>query len=202
MATCSSLGYPRIGKGRELKLALERYWSGALSAQELLAATAKIRQERWFSQRDAGLDYIASGDFSLYDHVLDTTVNLNAAAADLPFRIENGSFFMHVTHQDTGQRETFQVNVDGDADSLDDLINAINAGIPVPNVTAGVTTDGLVTLTTAAGYEVSFSDDSSGALAALGVNTFFAGEHVNGSGTIDGAIRSGETAARRLLESS
>jgi flagellar hook-associated protein 1 FlgK len=107
--------------------------------------------------------------------VNDTTANLNAADADLPFAIENGSFLIHVTHKDTGQRTSFQINVDGNADSLDDLINEINNVVNVPNVTAGTNIDRQFTLTADAGYEISFSDDSSGALAALGMNTFFTG---------------------------
>lgn len=106
----------------------------------------------------------------------DTTVNLNSAAADLPFRIENGSFFIHVTNSQTGLRTTHQIAIDGNAMSMDDLVNQINSVVAVPNVTASVSSNGQLKLDSAAGYEISFSDDSSGALAALGVNTFFTGE--------------------------
>ncbi len=60
--------------------------------------------------------------------------------------------------------------------SLDDLVNEINVTVGVPNLTAGTGTANHLTLDADVGYEVSFSDDSSGALAALGLNTFFAGE--------------------------
>jgi len=109
--------------------------------------------------------------------VNDTTVALNTSGAGLPFDIDNGSFFLHVTHQDTGIRTTHQININGDTDSLDDLINEINVVVGVPNVTAAVAIDGSLTLTAASGYEMSFSDDSSGALAALGINTFFTGDN-------------------------
>ncbi len=106
----------------------------------------------------------------------DTTVNLNADAAGLDFAIANGSFFIHITHKDSGTRTTHQINVDGDAMSLDDLINEINIVASVPNVTAGVGLGGTLTLDAASGYEITFSDDTSGALAALGLNTFFVGK--------------------------
>jgi len=106
----------------------------------------------------------------------DTTVPMNDAAAGVPFDIENGSFFIHVTNQTSGARTTHQINVDGGTMSLDDLINEINTVVGVPNVTAGVNSANQFTLTAAGGNEISFSDDSSGALAALGVNTFFDGE--------------------------
>ena len=72
------LGYPRMGVGRELKKALESYWSDP-STQETLTATASaIRREHWRIQRDAGITLIPCGDFSLYDHVLDTAVMVGA----------------------------------------------------------------------------------------------------------------------------
>ncbi len=109
----------------------------------------------------------------------DTTANLNSGDANLPFSIDNGSFFVHVTHQDTGQRTSYQINVDGDAMSLDDLVAEINTVVGVPNITAGVSADRAFTLVADAGYEISFSDDTGGALAALGVNTFFDGRSAN-----------------------
>lgn len=109
--------------------------------------------------------------------IADPTVNLNAAAANLPFRIENDSFFIHVTHQQTGTRTTHQIKLDGDSMSLNDLIDEINTVIGVPNVNASISIDQALTLTAAAGYEISFSDDTSGALAALGMNTYFTGRN-------------------------
>jgi flagellar hook-associated protein 1 FlgK len=105
----------------------------------------------------------------------DTTTNLNASATGLPFPINNGSFFIHVTHGGTGLRTTHQINVNGNAMSLDDFVNQINNVVGVPNVTASVNADREFQLDASAGFEISFSDDSSGALAALGINTFFTG---------------------------
>lgn len=72
MAQATSLGFARIGANRELKKATEAYWAGRTSAEELLAAAQRIRRSNWEIQIAAGLDSVPSGDFSLYDHVLDT----------------------------------------------------------------------------------------------------------------------------------
>lgn len=109
--------------------------------------------------------------------VQDATTNLNLASNDLPFRVENGSFFIHVTHKETGIKTAHQVNVDGDAMSLDDLVTQINTTVNVPNVTASVSVGSQLRLDADGGYEISFSDDSSGALAALGINTYFNGRN-------------------------
>src|SRR5262245_50649558 len=78
MTTSANLGYPRIGRNRELKKALEAYWAGKLTRAELLAAGAALRRQNWLEQREAGIDSIPSNDFSFYDHVLDTTAMVGA----------------------------------------------------------------------------------------------------------------------------
>ena len=72
MTRTAVLGYPRIGAGRELKKALERYWSTDIDEKSLQEEAARIRAAHWKTQASAGIDIIPSGDFSLYDHVLDT----------------------------------------------------------------------------------------------------------------------------------
>ncbi|MCS7051228.1 MAG: 5-methyltetrahydropteroyltriglutamate--homocysteine S-methyltransferase, partial [Thermomicrobium sp.] len=72
MAKSSLLGYPRIGKRRELKRALERYWAGETDETHLLATARAVREAAWRVQLEAGIDLIPCNDFSLYDHVLDT----------------------------------------------------------------------------------------------------------------------------------
>ena len=72
VADSSNLGYPRIGKRRELKRAVEKYWAGTSSADELRAAAAEIHRAAWTTQRDAGIGHIPCNDFTFYDHVLDT----------------------------------------------------------------------------------------------------------------------------------
>lgn len=70
------LGYPRIGAGRALKQALERYWHGQSSQTELLAVAEAVEQAGWQDQREAGLSVLTVGDFVLYDHVLALSVRL------------------------------------------------------------------------------------------------------------------------------
>ncbi|CAN5490593.1 5-methyltetrahydropteroyltriglutamate--homocysteine S-methyltransferase [soil metagenome] len=72
MAKSTNLGYPRIGKRRELKRIIERYWSGRASADELQAVARDVRNSALQTQLDAGIDLIPCADFTLYDHVLDT----------------------------------------------------------------------------------------------------------------------------------
>lgn len=71
-------GYPRIGARRELKRALEGYWSGRRSAADLDATAAAIRADGWRTQAATGLDLLPVNDFSLYDQMLDTTAMLGA----------------------------------------------------------------------------------------------------------------------------
>ncbi|UUO04405.1 5-methyltetrahydropteroyltriglutamate--homocysteine S-methyltransferase [Blastopirellula sp. J2-11] len=72
----ANLGFPRIGKNRELKRAVESYWSGSSSAEQLQQVAAELRAEHWRLQQAAGIDSIPSNDFSLYDQMLDTAVAL------------------------------------------------------------------------------------------------------------------------------
>ncbi|MEV4091135.1 5-methyltetrahydropteroyltriglutamate--homocysteine S-methyltransferase [Streptosporangium saharense] len=71
-------GYPRQGPDRELKKAIEGYWAGRVSAQDLLDTAAGLRADNWRHLTEAGVREVPTGDFSLYDHVLDTTVMVGA----------------------------------------------------------------------------------------------------------------------------
>jgi 5-methyltetrahydropteroyltriglutamate--homocysteine methyltransferase len=79
--TTTVLGYPRIGPNRELKKALEGYWSGRLDATGLRDTAAALRAQAWTALKDAGIDQIPSNTFSLYDHVLDAAVAVDAIPA-------------------------------------------------------------------------------------------------------------------------
>jgi 5-methyltetrahydropteroyltriglutamate--homocysteine methyltransferase len=81
MARTAVLGLPRIGPARELKFALESFWSGDADEQELLATARELRADNWRRAREAGVDVIPSGDFSLYDQVLDTAWGVGAIPA-------------------------------------------------------------------------------------------------------------------------
>ncbi len=71
MALSTVLGYPRIGKNRELKSVLESYWKGKISLADLQQAAAALRAEHWQVQKAAGIDQSPSNDFSYYDQMLD-----------------------------------------------------------------------------------------------------------------------------------
>ena len=71
MVQSSILGFPRMGKLRDLKKATEGYWGGKVSRDELLAEGKRLRLEHWKIQKDAGVDSIPSNDFAYYDQVLD-----------------------------------------------------------------------------------------------------------------------------------
>lgn len=73
-----NLGYPRMGSHRELKKAGEQFWAGKIDREELQKVARKIRHQNWETQKNAGLDLIPSNDFSLYDHVLDTSLMVGA----------------------------------------------------------------------------------------------------------------------------
>lgn len=70
------LGFPSIGKKRELKQALESFWKGNLSAEALVEISNNLKKRHWQVQKDAGLDFVSTGDFSLYDRMLDITCML------------------------------------------------------------------------------------------------------------------------------
>ncbi|WP_407185195.1 5-methyltetrahydropteroyltriglutamate--homocysteine S-methyltransferase [Bradyrhizobium centrosematis] len=74
----ATLGTPRIGPRRELKFALEKYWAGKISEQQLQEDASGLRAANWARQKSIGITIIPSNDFSLYDHVLDTSVMVGA----------------------------------------------------------------------------------------------------------------------------
>ncbi|MBH9975778.1 MULTISPECIES: 5-methyltetrahydropteroyltriglutamate--homocysteine S-methyltransferase [Bartonella] len=85
----ASLGFPRMGAKRELKTALEQFWKGNISKDDLLKTAADLRKRHWKLQKDKGIDVIPSNDFSLYDHVLDTAIMVGAIPAEYKANGEN-----------------------------------------------------------------------------------------------------------------
>ncbi len=77
-ARATVYGYPRQGQDRQLKKAIEGYWKGRVTADALLATAAELRRTNWQHLSGAGLHEVPTGDFSFYDHVLDTTVMVGA----------------------------------------------------------------------------------------------------------------------------
>ncbi len=98
MVTTHNLGFPRIGAKRELKFALENYWKGASTQEELTTLGAQLRGRHWSNQ--SRLDLVPVGDFSFYDQVLDTSFmlgnipdrvrGLEGSSLDNYFRVARG----------------------------------------------------------------------------------------------------------------
>ncbi len=71
------IGYPRVGKLRELKFVSEKYFRNEVSEQELKNTAAELRKQHWLVQKENNIDFIPSNDFSFYDNMLDTAFLLN-----------------------------------------------------------------------------------------------------------------------------
>jgi 5-methyltetrahydropteroyltriglutamate--homocysteine methyltransferase len=85
MLKTANLGFPRIGANRELKKAIESYWKKTSSATELQKVAAEIRAKNWQTQKDAGIAFIPSNDFSFYDQILDTQALFGAVPERFQF---------------------------------------------------------------------------------------------------------------------
>jgi 5-methyltetrahydropteroyltriglutamate--homocysteine methyltransferase len=80
-----TIGFPRVGKDRELKKALESYWAGTTDRTHLLDVAAQVEKANLLAQVDAGIERIGVGSFSLYDQVLDWAFRLGL----IPSRFAN-----------------------------------------------------------------------------------------------------------------
>jgi flagellar hook-associated protein 1 FlgK len=105
------------------------------------------------------------------------TAALNTAPAGLPFQVQNGTFLVHVRDRQSGQEVTRMIQVDldglgGNDTTLNSLATDLDA---LPHVSATITADNRLKLDADPGYDISFSEDSSNALASLGLATFFEG---------------------------
>lgn len=70
MALAHSLGFPRIGRDRELKKAQEAFWKGELNEAGLRDVGRALRKAHWNLQKNAGIELLPVGDFAWYDQVL------------------------------------------------------------------------------------------------------------------------------------
>ncbi len=96
MTLSANLGFPRIGKNRELKKALEAYWAGRTDLAALEDTAKQLRKEHWTLQKDIGIEQIPSNDFSYYDQVLDTTCMVGAVPKRYGFsgsKVDSGTYF-------------------------------------------------------------------------------------------------------------
>ncbi|MFA5462029.1 MAG: 5-methyltetrahydropteroyltriglutamate--homocysteine S-methyltransferase, partial [Sulfurimonas sp.] len=78
------IGFPRIGEQRELKRVLEEFWAKKCSFEDVLVVAKELKKRHWEYQKSAGVEFISSNDFSLYDNMLDTSIMLGA----IPKRFE------------------------------------------------------------------------------------------------------------------
>ncbi|MEZ6190160.1 MAG: flagellar hook-associated protein FlgK [Phycisphaerales bacterium] len=150
----------------------------AIDSLDTLAAQLIYQVNRLHSQGQ-GLDLLDGVTGATA--VADATVALNDLdATDLTIAPTHGSFQVHVVQKSTGQVVTTTVNVDLDGinPAGDTTLTSLAADIDAAaNITATVTPDGRLRITAdSSDFQVSFSDDSSGALAVLGINTFFTGK--------------------------
>jgi len=102
MAQIHNLGFPRIGARRELKFAQENFWQGKIDEVALEAVGQELRAKNWQIQQ--ACDLVPVGDFSLYDHVLDTSFMLG----HVPERVNttNGSELEHYFRVARGRANT------------------------------------------------------------------------------------------------
>ncbi len=92
MTLSINLGFPRIGANRELKAAQESFWAGKINEDQLQAVAESLKLKHWKLQKESGINSIPSNDFTLYDHVLDTSVMFGA----VPERYK-GKFDSHLS---------------------------------------------------------------------------------------------------------
>ena len=174
VAEDGSLIEPRSGRLGGLLAARGNTIDDALDALDGFANELIYQVNRIHSQAQP---ILWAGVYTSDYRVDDASAVLNSAAAGLAFDVSHGSFALSVTQRATGERQTTSIAVDLDGldtdTSLNDLAAQLNA---VENVNASVTPEGRLRVeAVTADFELSFSDDTSGVLAALGVNTFFTG---------------------------
>ncbi len=178
---------PRGGRLEGLVAARDEQAYGRIQAIDELTA-AIIAEVNRIHADGQGLSAMTSVTGS-YD-LLSTDAALNSSAAGLPFPPENGSFYVTVTDEATGTPVAYLIDVNlpplagatglEDATTLESLVADINA--QVQGAAASITSGNRLSLTADDGYSFTFGhdgqqprEDTSGVLAALGINTFFTG---------------------------
>lgn len=112
--------------------------------------------------------------------VLDPAAALNSTNTGLPFQANNGSFVVQVRNKTTGQTVSSLINVDLDGIGTETTVNSLMSDLDgVANVSASLVAGKLSIRSDSPDVEITFSQDTSGALAVLGINTFFTGSAAN-----------------------
>jgi flagellar hook-associated protein 1 FlgK len=104
-----------------------------------------------------------------------SNANIPLNQTELPFTMRNGAFEINITSLSSGLRTTVVVSTDPAAMTLNQLTAAINTALPPGTAAASVTADNTLRLDASSGYELSFANDNSGVLAAIGINGLFQG---------------------------
>ncbi|MBI5865547.1 MAG: flagellar hook-associated protein FlgK [Planctomycetes bacterium] len=178
----------REGKLAGLLSARDTHVQDQLNRMDTLARGLIYEVNRIHSQ---GTGLVRYASVTSEHAVLDSSVALNSAAAGLEFPITNGTFEIRVRDKTTGAVTTRQIDVDLDGIGNNDatLASLVAQLNNVPGVTASVAADNRLSIAAADGSEISFGNDSSGALAALGIAGFFKG-HDAATIAVADAIRS------------
>jgi len=137
----------------------------------------------------AGQGLQGVGSVTGLNAVDDTTAVLNSEESGLDFAPANGSFVVHVKNKTTGLTSSTLIGVDLDGLNADDTtLASLSADLDgVANLSSTIDAAGTLKIQTdSSNLEVSFSQDTSGVLAALGINTYFSGNNA-----LDIDVRSG-----------
>jgi flagellar hook-associated protein 1 FlgK len=123
-----------------------------------------------------GLDGITSATAA--NGVTDATVPLNDPKSGLKFPPNNGSFVVHVTQKATGLVTSTLVQVDLNGQAGDTTLNSLKASLAgINGLNASIAGGKLSIAAASPNVSISFSQDTSGALASLGVNNFYTGSN-------------------------
>lgn len=166
---------PAAGELRGLMTARDDVLSGFLQQLDDFSATLAFEFNKVYSKGQglSGYNELTSGSA-----VDDPAAPLNDAG--LKFLPVNGSFQIIARNKTTGATKTFDIRVNlsgfGDQTSLNDLQAALSTdAIRAAGIDVTVTSDNRLKVSADSGTEFAFAQDSSGVLAALGLNTFFSG---------------------------
>ena len=143
------------------------------------------------------------GSVTAVNSVARTNVALNDPSTGLAFAASNGSFVVHVRDKSTGLVTSTLVQVDLDGSGAETTLDSLRTDLAgIAGVTASVTAGRLRITAASDAVDVSFSQDTSGVLSSLGLNTFYTGrdardiavnQAVQGRPALLAAARNGET---------
>jgi len=193
-------GSPLTATGGELYgiyEARDTVLGGFLNGLDDFAATLANEFNKVYSQ---GRGKVGFSELTSAARVDDPNAILNAAGLD--FTPVKGEFLLQVLDTETGLTESTRIAVDLDGIDGDTTLTSLAAALDaVDGVTATISTDNELVLTSdSQDLEFSFADDTSGALAALGLNTFFTGSDARSLG-INNLLRTDSRAGDKFAAS-